>query len=50
MQRIKISTISVSNKVETGDALKETMERVEEERRFQMDVSCSPTFVRITYI
>ena len=37
LQRIKISTVAA--KVETGEERKETMERIEEERRHQTEVS-----------
>ena len=37
MQRIKISTVSA--KVETTDERKETKDRVDEERKFQMEAS-----------
>lgn len=42
MQRIKISTISASTKVETVEERKETRDRVEDERKHQMEVWPSP--------
>lgn len=38
-QRIKISTISAMTKVENTEERKETMDRVEEQRKHQIDVS-----------
>jgi len=37
MQRIKISTISAASKVEKAEERKETRDRIDEERRYQMD-------------
>lgn len=40
MQRIKISTIAGSSKVENAEERKETRDRIEEERKHQIDVRC----------
>ena len=44
MQRIKISTVAGSSKVENAEERKETRDRIEEERKHQIDVSPPYTF------